>query len=85
MKVNPVPAPTFKPKEADPIPPEIPTIHYHHVQLKVEYKMDKSVLKTPAPALPQTGEHSSTGLMALGLSLLAAFGLVGLKKRKENQ
>ena len=85
VKVNPVPAPTFKPKEADPIPPEIPTIHYHHVQLKVEYKMDKSVLKTPAPALPQTGEHSSTGLMALGLSLLAAFGLVGLKKRKENQ
>lgn len=85
VKVNPVSAPTFKPKEADPIPPEIPTIHYHHVQLKVEYKTDKPVLKTPAPALPQTGEHSSTGLMALGLSLLAAFGLVGLKKRKENQ
>lgn len=85
VKVNPVPAPTFKPKEADPIPPEIPTIHYHHVQLKVKYKTDKPVLKTPAPALPQTGEHSSTGLMAIGLSLLAGFGLVGLKKRKENQ
>ncbi len=84
VKVNPVSAPTFKPKEADPIPPEIPTIHYHHVQLKVEYKTDKPVLKTPAPALPQTGEHSSTGLMALGLSLLAGFSLVGLKKQKEN-
>lgn len=85
VKVNPVPAPTFKPKEADPIPPEIPTIHYHHVQLKVKYKTDKPVIKIPAPALPQTGEHSSTGLMAIGLSLLAGFGLVGLKKRKENQ
>ena len=84
VKVNPVSAPTFKPKEADPIPPEIPTIHYHHVQLKVEYKTDKPVLKTPAPALPQTGEHSSTGLMALGLSLLAGLSLVGLKKQKEN-
>lgn len=85
VKVNPLPAPTFKPKEADPIPPEIPTIHYHHVQLKVKYKTDKPVLKTPAPALPQTGDKASTGLMALGLSLLAGFGLVGLKKRKENQ
>lgn len=85
VTVNSVPDPMLKPKEKEPTPPEIPTIHYHHVQLKVEYKMDKSVLKTPAPALPQTGEHSSTGLMALGLSLLAAFGLVGLKKRKENQ
>ncbi|MGT2806507.1 GbpC/Spa domain-containing protein [Streptococcus intermedius] len=84
VKVNPVSAPTFKPKEADPIPPEIPTIHYHHVQLKVKYKTDKTVPKTPAPALPQTGEHSSTGLMALGLSLLAGFSLVGLKKQKEN-
>lgn len=44
---------------------------------------------TPAPtvqkpALPQTGEHSSTGLVALGLSMLAGFGLFGLKKHKEN-
>lgn len=44
---------------------------------------------TPAPTvqkptLPQTGEHSSTGLVALGLSMLAGFGFFGLKKRKEN-
>ncbi|MED5838230.1 LPXTG cell wall anchor domain-containing protein, partial [Streptococcus anginosus] len=40
--------------------------------------------KTPAPALPQTGERSSIGLVALGLSMLAGFGLFGLKKHKEN-
>ena len=45
---------------------------------------------TPAPTaqkptLPQTGEHSSTELAALGLAMLAGFGLFGLKKRKENQ
>lgn len=44
---------------------------------------------TPAPtaqkpALPQTGEHSSTGLAALGLAMLTGFGLFGLKKHKEN-
>jgi streptococcal surface protein A len=44
---------------------------------------------TPAPTaqkptLPQTGEHSSIGLVALGLSMLAGFGLFGLKKHKEN-
>ncbi|WP_342989499.1 SspB-related isopeptide-forming adhesin, partial [Streptococcus anginosus] len=44
---------------------------------------------TPAPTaqkptLPQTGEHSSIGLVALGLSMLAGFGLFGLKKQKEN-
>lgn len=85
VTINSVPDPMLKPKEKEPTPPEIPTIHYHHVQLKVKYKTDKTVPKTPTPALPQTGEHSSTGLMALGLSLLAGFGLVGLKKRKENQ
>lgn len=40
--------------------------------------------KKPAPALPQTGERSSIGLVALGLSMLAGFGLFGLKKHKEN-
>ncbi|MGT2779821.1 GbpC/Spa domain-containing protein [Streptococcus intermedius] len=84
VTVNSVPDPKLKPKEKEPTSPEIPTIHYHHVQLKVKYKTDKTVPKTPAPALPQTGEHSSTGLMALGLSLLAGFSLVGLKKQKEN-
>ena len=44
---------------------------------------------TPAPTaqkptLPQTGEHSSIGLVALGLSMLAGFGLFGLKKHKEH-
>lgn len=42
------------------------------------------VSKAQNPALPQTGEHSSTGLVALGLSMLAGFGFFGLKKRKEN-
>ena len=53
---------------------------------------EKPQLKKPTPAptaqkpvLPQTGEHSSTGLVALGLSMLAGFGFFGLKKRKENQ
>lgn len=45
-------------------------------------------VSTPAPtaqkpALPQTGEHSSAGLAALGLTMLAGFGLFGMKKRKE--
>ena len=51
---------------------------------------DKPQPKTPTPAptaqkptLPQTGEHSSTGLAALGLAMFAGFGLFGLKKRKE--
>lgn len=52
---------------------------------------EKPQPKTPTPAptaqnpaLPQTGEHSSTGLVALGLSMLAGFSLVSFKKRKEN-
>ena len=51
---------------------------------------DKPQPKTPTPAptaqkptLPQTGEHSSIGLAALGLAMFAGFGLFGLKKRKE--
>lgn len=51
---------------------------------------EKPQPKTPTPAptaqkpaLPQTGEHNSTGLAALGLTMLAGFGLFGLKKRKE--
>ena len=51
---------------------------------------EKPQPKTPTPAptaqkpaLPQTGENSSTGLASLGLTMLAGFGLFGLKKRKE--
>lgn len=49
---------------------------------------DKPQPKTPAPTaqkpiLPQTGEHSSTGLVSLGLAMFAGLGLFGLKKRKE--
>lgn len=51
---------------------------------------EKPQPKTPTPAptaqkpaLPQTGENSSTGLAAFGLTMFAALGLFGLKKRKE--
>lgn len=53
-----------------------------------EKPQPKTPTPTPAPtaqktALPQTGEHGSTGLAAFGLTMLAGFGLFGLKKRKE--
>lgn len=52
---------------------------------KPQPKTPTPVPTVQKPTLPQTGEHSSTGLVALGLSMLAGFGFFGLKKRKENQ
>ncbi|WP_278559477.1 SspB-related isopeptide-forming adhesin [Streptococcus constellatus] len=52
---------------------------------KPQPKKPTPVPTVQKPSLPQTGEHSSTGLVALGLSMLAGFGFFGLKKRKENQ
>uniref|UniRef100_UPI001FD7B552 SspB-related isopeptide-forming adhesin n=1 Tax=Streptococcus anginosus TaxID=1328 RepID=UPI001FD7B552 len=52
---------------------------------KPQPKKPTPVPTVQKPTLPQTGEHSSTGLVALGLSMLTGFGFFGLKKRKENQ
>ena len=52
---------------------------------KPQPKKPTPVSTIQKPSLPQTGEHSSTGLAALGLAMLAGFGFFGLKKRKENQ
>ena len=51
---------------------------------KPQPKKPTPVPTVQKPTLPQTGEHSSTGLVALGLSMLTGFGFFGLKKRKEN-
>ena len=50
---------------------------------KPQPKKPTPVSTAQKPALPQTGEHGSTGLAAFGLALLAGFGLFGLRKRKE--
>lgn len=50
---------------------------------KPQPKTPTSAPTAQKPALPQTGENSSTGLAALGLTMFAALGLFGLKKRKE--
>lgn len=51
---------------------------------KPQPKKPTPALTAQKPTLPQTGEHSSTGLAALGLAMLTGFGFFGLKKRKEN-
>ena len=51
---------------------------------KPQPKKPTPVPTVQKPTLPQTGEHSSTGLVALGLSMLTGFVFFGLKKRKEN-
>lgn len=41
VKVNGVPAPTYKPNEKMPTPPVVPTVHYHRYQLKAQFKVEK--------------------------------------------